>query len=184
MPSTPKNTRIGDVIHFADHPEFTPNLTPEQIFRLGSFGGTYWRPIYSSVTKRNYKNQHKEFKWSQNINEEYLTSPHCDKTKNKYGVTSGTSLEYWESNDWMAPQDPYGWVQWYCRFYEGRRTRDDARQISRWLAFAGPNGRFRKRLIGMCRTQKRAYNDITVSPVIRQGLQHWAYVLTRRDFER
>lgn len=27
---------------------------------LGSFGGTYFRPIYSSVTKQNYKDAHKE----------------------------------------------------------------------------------------------------------------------------
>ena len=25
----------------------------------------------------------------------------------------------------------YGWFQWYCRFYQGRRTSDDIRQISR-----------------------------------------------------
>ena len=30
------------IIHFDDYPDFTPNLTPEKIFRLGSFGGTYW----------------------------------------------------------------------------------------------------------------------------------------------
>ena len=37
---------------FKDHPEFKPNLTPRQIFKMGSFGGTYFRPIYSSVTKK------------------------------------------------------------------------------------------------------------------------------------
>ena len=28
-------------ISFADYPEFTPNLTPRQMFQMGSFGGTY-----------------------------------------------------------------------------------------------------------------------------------------------
>ncbi len=37
------------------HDEFKPNLTPRQMFLLGSFGGTYWRPIYSSITKKNIK---------------------------------------------------------------------------------------------------------------------------------
>ncbi len=37
---------------FKDHPEFIPNLTPRQIFKMGSFGGTYFRPIYSSITKK------------------------------------------------------------------------------------------------------------------------------------
>ena len=35
---------------FKDYPDFRPNLSPEEIFRAGSFGGTYWRPISSSVT--------------------------------------------------------------------------------------------------------------------------------------
>ena len=39
-------------IKFDDYPDFTPNLTPRQIFLLGSFGGTYWRPIYSQITKK------------------------------------------------------------------------------------------------------------------------------------
>ena len=43
---------------FKDYPDFQPNLTPRDIFELGSFGGTYWRPIYSSVTGQNYKNIH------------------------------------------------------------------------------------------------------------------------------
>ena len=42
---------------FKDFPEFRPNLCPEEMFRAGSFGGTYWRPISSSVTGKKYKNQ-------------------------------------------------------------------------------------------------------------------------------
>jgi hypothetical protein len=168
-------------LFFKDHPEFTPNLTPRQIFQLGSFGGTYWRPIRSGVTKKNYKNKHREFKWLRGIPDHKLTSEKCNLKINKYGVHSGTSLKYWESKHWIKSQDPYGWVQWYCRFYNGRRTADDKRQIARWLAFAGPNGRFRLRLIHMIKRRRGKYNDAT-SPVIRQGLQHWAYKLTKADF--
>ena len=39
---------------------------------------------------------------------------------------------------WPWPR--YGWFQWYCRFFEGRRTDDDARQIKRWLKVCGPSG--------------------------------------------
>ena len=42
-----KPKRVGGKIFFEDHPEFRPNLSPRQIFKLGSFGGTYWRPIKS-----------------------------------------------------------------------------------------------------------------------------------------
>ena len=49
--------RHGEIV-FPDYPEFKPNLTPHEIFAMGSFGGTYWRPIYSSITKKYYKNIH------------------------------------------------------------------------------------------------------------------------------
>ena len=49
-------TKKKKKIVFKDYPDFTPNLSPRDIFRLGSFGGTYWRPIYSDVTKKKYKN--------------------------------------------------------------------------------------------------------------------------------
>jgi hypothetical protein len=175
-----KPIAVGTTIVFLDHPEFTPNLTPRQIFELGSFGGTYWRPIFSGVNSREYKNQHRVFDWS--LDESLLSSPECKPEINKYGVTSGTSLVYWESKGWIHSQDPYGWVQWYCRFYAGRRTDDDARQIARWRDFAGPKGRFRLRLINMCKKARKQYDDATVSPVIRQGLQQWAYMLTHDDF--
>lgn len=167
---------------FQDYPQFRPNLTPRQIFKMGSFGGTYWRPIHSHVTGKDYEDQHLEFDFLKNIPTHYLTQQKCDKTINKYRANSGSSLEDWEDKGWIKEQDPYGWVQWYCRFYRGRRTEDDQRQIKRWLSFAGPSGRFRKRLINMCKQKGKDYDDYSVSPVIRQGLQHWGYKLTKEDF--
>ena len=172
---------IPKIIKFKDYPEFQPNLTPYQIFKKGAFGGTYWRPIYSSINKKKYKDQHKEFNWK-NISEDYLTSTKCDLTKNKYKVHSGTSLEYWESKEWIKSQDPYGAVQWYCRFYNSRRSEDDERQIKRWLGVAGPNGRFRKRLIKLIKEKNGKYNDYSISPKIRQLLLHWYYELTEEDY--
>ena len=57
---TIKRRSNGNIV-FSDNPEFTPNLTPREIFKLGSFGGTYWRPIYSKTNKKNYKNYHKKY---------------------------------------------------------------------------------------------------------------------------
>ena len=42
---------------FKEHPEFKPNLSPHEILKMGAFGGTYFRPIYSSVTKKHYKSE-------------------------------------------------------------------------------------------------------------------------------
>lgn len=172
----------GKVIVFEDYPEFRPNLTPKQIFQLGSFGGTYWRPIYSSVTGRNYKNQHKKFTFL-NIPDSKMTVPWNEYNKeiNKYKVKVGQTLEQWEASGWITHHDPYGWVQWYCNFYNGRRCEDNEWQIKRWLGVAGPKGRFRKTLINKILKNKSAVNDYDISPSIRQTLQHWAYKLTPED---
>ena len=36
----------------------------------------------------------------------------------------------------------------------------------------------------MCKKKDKAYNDLSVSPVIRQGLQQWGYRLTKKDFNK
>ena len=71
-------------IRFKDYPEFRPNLTPRKIFLLGSFGGTYWRPIYSITNKKNYENVHLQYpkSWWKDIPSENLISP-WDKYQKK-----------------------------------------------------------------------------------------------------
>ena len=180
----PKRNSYNELI-FKDYPNFRPNLTPYEIFKLGSFGGTYWRPIYSDITKKNYKNKHKKYKWK-NLKEEELTLPwdEYDTTINKYKVKVGTTLEFWESKDWITKHHPYGWVQWYCDFYEGKRCPDDDRQIERWEQTAGPKSRFRRWLINQIDSKGGNYKDYEISPKIRQTLQHWGYKLTKRDYEK
>jgi hypothetical protein len=169
------------------HKAFKPNRSPKKVFKGGAFGGTYFRPIYSSVTGKSYKsgNVIREFKdWFEGMDiEKMITSEKYDKKVNKYEVKCGSSLESWEESGWIVEQDPYGWFQWYCRYYKGRRTSDDERQIKRWLALAGPNGRFRRRLMNEIIKKKKKYDDHSVSPVIRQVLLHWGYELTQKDFD-
>ena len=50
----------------------------------------------------------------------------------------------WESSGWIKECDPYGWFMWYTRFYLGRRTDDDERQIGRWKALTGDKVRHLK----------------------------------------
>lgn len=184
-------TRLKNgTIIFDDYPNFRPNLTPYEIFEMGSFGGTYWRPIYSSVTNNNYKNVHysqfEEGYWN-NIPEHYLSGQKYNKKLNKYNVEVGSSLEDWEEKNWITKYDPYGWIQWYCHFYNGRRLKnksEDLRQINRWRSLAGEKrGRFRKWLITLILKKKGNWNDFNISPKIRQTLQHWGYKLTKDDFE-
>jgi len=176
--------KIGDVILFQDWPDFKPNMTPREIFSEGSFGGSYWRPIFSSILSKNLENQHLEFEeWWEGISEVMMSSDIYDRKKNRFQVKCGTPLEMWESKGWIREQDPYGWVQWYCRFFDGRRSPDDERQVRRWKAFAGPSGRFRIQLINRIISKDGVYNDEKISPVVRQSLQHWAYRLTPSDYE-
>lgn len=173
-------------LKFKDYPDFKPNMTPREIFRQGSFGGTYWRPIYSKITNKHYKNQHKKYPktWWSGIPDNLLVSESCDKTKNKYGVNVGTSLDFWESKGWITEHNPYGWVDWYCGFYNGKRGPDDERQIARWKSLAGLNGRFRKWLINIIKKKNGSWNDYAISPKIRQTLLHWGYELTYNDFNK
>jgi nicotinamide riboside transporter PnuC len=107
-----------------------------------------------------------------------------------------------QSSGWISDVDPYGWFQWYCRFYRGRRSSDDARQISRWKALAGTKGRFKSQLCNKIlqkasilslasATSKQnqtammtAINDVSISPVVRQTLFHWGLVITEEVMEQ
>ena len=133
--SRPTRHKRNGYLMFKDHPEFKPNLTPAEVMALGSFGGGYFRPIHSSNTGENYGNEVlEEFpkEWFESLKiKKLITSSTYDKSVNKYGVECGQSLIEWETNGWITHLDPYGWFQWYCRFYEGRRCEDDQRQISR-----------------------------------------------------
>lgn len=171
---------------FKDCPDFRPNMTPKEVLQAGSFGGTYFRPIYSSVTKQNYKDVWNELPedWLEGLNiKTQVASPTYREAVNTYKVKCGGSLEMWETSGWIVTQDPYGWFQWYCRFYQGRRTKDDERQISRWAKCAGVRGRWRNNLITKVVRSGCGYDNPTVSPVVRQTLQHWGYRLTPEDYK-
>ena len=180
----PSKNSNGEYI-FSDYPEFKPNLSPKNIFQSGSFGGTYWRPIKSNITGKKYKNQHEKYPtdWWEGLTENELTRAweDYDKKINKYGVKVGSTLDDWEEKNWITKYHPYGWMQWYCDFFIGKRCSDDERQIARWLGLAGKKGRFRKWLVTLI-LKKGNWNDIDISPKIRQTLQHWAYKLTKNDF--
>jgi len=166
--------------------QFRPNRSPKEVIQAGAFGGTYFRDISSKATRSSHKDAWKEFSsWWTGIKVSNKLSRNWSDYSiavNKYGVKCGQTLDQWEGAGWILKQDPYGWFQWYCRFFRGRRSPDDARQIKRWLNLTGPSGRFRNTLINKCRKNKAAYNDKNISPVIRQTLLHWGYELTASDF--
>lgn len=170
--------------------DFKPNRTPEEVLRSGSFGGTYYRPIASAVTNVRYTaaevlKDSVDPSWIEGLNKaKMITSSTYRKEVNKYGVKCGGSLGMWESSGWISDSDPYGWFQWYCRFFQGRRCSDDARQISRWLRSAGPKGRFRSQLCNKILAARTSHDDANISPVVRQTLLHWGLEITPQVLEK
>ncbi len=135
------------------HPDFQPQLTPEQMLSLGVFGGKYMTDCIS------------EFPSSWFINAKLCHQFH-DPELNYFGVLSGQPLSVWRQKGWIYPEDPRGWFQWYCRYYYGRRCRDDLRQIHRWRAFARHAAAVQKNCLPhnlSCRRRQR------------QALLQWAY---------
>ena len=98
---------------------------------------------------------------------------------NKYGVKCGTSLRFRENRGWINKIDSYGWFQWYFRYWLGRRSKDDKRQINRWKKIVS---RFRGKLVKMIKNSDCKYDDFSISPKIRQISLHWGYELTKKDF--
>ncbi|CEH17883.1 hypothetical protein CBOM_04263 [Ceraceosorus bombacis] len=185
LPDGPPPKRKGKVIHFEKgYEHFTPNLTPREMLEGGMFGGGPFRKHFSSVLHRTLGNSDAQEFEIDGIPKEKLYNPDYDLDKNRFGVKAGQTLSDWERNGWIHEQDPRGWFQWYFRFHAGRRTADDERQISRWLGAAGPNGRFKKSLVGKVMASSGRWDDEGVSPVVRQTLFHWAYQLTEEDYDK
>ena len=159
--------------------DFSPNKTPTEIIKEGAFGGTYFRDIYSSINEKQYKNSWKEFVHLKNFDSKFSASDYYDVNVNKYGVKSGTSLRFWGNKGWINKIDPYGWFQWYFRYWLGRRSKDDKRQISRWKKIVS---RFKDKLVKMISDAGSKFDDYSISPKIRQILLLWHCELTEKDF--
>ena len=73
--------------------------------------------------------------------------------------------------------DPYGWFQWYFRYWLGRRSVDE-RQINRWKRIMS---RLRGKSVKTIKNANSKFDDYSISPKIRQILLDWSYELTEKD---
>ena len=136
------------------HPDFTPQLTPQQMLELGVFGGLYFGDKPAEFPKSWWKNAQ-------------LSPDHTQhKELNYFKVNASQPLSEWLKKGWIHKDDPRGWFQWYCRYYLGRRHEDDERQIKRWVAFR----RHAAQVQHSCKP-----GDFTCRPRQKQALLHWAY---------
>ncbi|KAN0066175.1 hypothetical protein ACQY0O_000269 [Thecaphora frezii] len=166
---------------------FRPNVTPEEMLRGGIFGGTAFRPFYSSVLQRDLDVEAELSElppsWLEGLDlDRMVRSATPDPSLNRFGVKVGESLERWEQLGWIRAQDPRGWFQWYYRFFLGRRSDDDERQVRRWLKACGPGGKFKKGLVRRVAFAGGAWDDETINATVRQTLWQWGYELTQDDY--
>lgn len=126
------------------HSDFNPDYTPIEMFKMGIFGNCYFK-LATNIP-------------SQFVNElnsicyEHRSRPNY--SLNAYGVECGTSLEWWQDKGLIHVDDPNGWVEWYIKYYYGRRHNDDARQIARFNAFKSRHGGMLKKFPDSAKTKQ------------------------------
>ena len=74
--------------------------------------------------------------------------------------------------------DTYGWFQWYFRYWLGRKSVDDKRQINRWKGIAA---RLKGKLVKRIKDANSRFDDYSISPKIRHILLHWGYELVESN---
>ena len=135
------------------HPDFSPELTPKQMLELGVFGGKYMTDCRGEFPKT----------WFAKAK---LSPAFHDPTLNYFGVNASQPLAVWREKGWLYHEDPRGWFQWYCRYYQGRRCPDDQRQVKRWRAIRRHLAQIKKHC---------APGDLACRRKQRQALLNWAY---------
>ena len=136
------------------HSDFNPDLTPKEMLKMGVFGGKYMTDCKAEFPDS----------W---FEEARLSPEKSDSSLTYFDIDASKSLDYWRKKGWIDDRDPRGWFQWYCRYYMGRRLKDeDDRQIGRWKAM--------KRHVGAL-TKNCQKGDLSCRPKQRQALLHWAY---------
>jgi hypothetical protein len=135
-------------------PDFKPDLTPKEMLHLGVFGGKYMTDCRNEFPAA----------WFAGAK---LSPRAYDSSLNYFSVKASQPLSVWRERGWIHPDDPRGWFQWYCRYYMGRRMKDeDLRQIGRWRAM-------RRHVLQIKRNCEPC--DLACRRRQRQALLHWAY---------
>ena len=135
------------------HADFRPELTPPELLELGVFGGKYMTDCRNEFPSAWFKKAK-------------LSPTRRDAKLNYFKVNASVPLSVWRKKGWIYHEDPRGWFQWYCRYYVGRRSVDDERQIKRWRAIRRHVAQIKKNC------PKR---EMECRPRQRQALLHWAY---------
>jgi len=137
------------------NPEFGPSYTPTEMLDMGIMMDSYYFAASNVAAK--YKNHPKALK----------RGDKKDPSKNYFGVSSREKLWQWKKRNAIFT-DKCGWLEWYFRYYEGRRLgEEDDKQIKRWKSFVA-------RHQGAI-TKSGKLKDLKARVKQRQGLLQWGW---------
>ena len=68
----------------------------------------------------------------------------------------------YENKSWINKIDPYEWFQWYFRYWLGRRSKNDERQINRRKRIVS---RFGDKLVKMIKDVGSKFDDYSISRI-------------------
>ena len=154
---------------------FSPHLTPREMLLKGVFGGNYF--AQTILSKEVFSS------WFGDLESSLQRSSTYKREINHFNIRAGQNLQEWAANGWIHPDDPNGWFEWYCKYHAGRRHEDDSRQIKRWNAFCGPNGRWKNIIYAKIHSYGKSFAySREVSPRIQQSLLHWSYLVNEKDY--
>lgn len=136
---------------------FRPALTPQEMLEAGVFEGKYLNDCVLEFPREWFEAA---------VRAKRVSVARPSVSVNRFRTKSRQPLSHWRDKGWLPEHDPRGWFQWYCRYWLGRRTGDDARQIGRWRNFARHAGQVKANC---------APGDLECRPRQRQALLQWAW---------
>jgi len=143
---------MSDFITFKDKSNFKTCFNPVEMFMMGIFGNAYIQ-INTDLPKE-FLDELEKLEYKK------LSKPDF-KMNHFFQGECGSDLNWWKEKNLINEEDPNGWVEWYIKFYYGRRHKDDDRQIKRHRAFVA-------RHLGII-------NKHPNSDKSKQNLLHWAW---------
>lgn len=140
---------------------FAPSYTPMEMIEMGIMEGGYIRAIKGIPSK---------YMKPKTVLKERNT---FDGSLNHFGIKSRQSKKEWKKKGWLTKNSPNGWLEWYIKYFEGRRLdKEDATQIGRWSSFVS---RHQGQINANCKL-----GDKKCRPKQRQGLLQWGWDSSER----
>eukprot|EP00762_Andalucia_godoyi_P006449 ANDGO_02941.mRNA.1 hypothetical protein len=140
--------------------DFAPAYDPAQLLLLGIFEGHFFNDCILEYPREWFE---------QALQQNKLSPEKPDPTLNCFGVKSRLSLKEWKERGWVAGEDRRGWMEWYFRYWLGRRDPEvDKFQIEQWNKFTEQQLKVKE----VCEANP---GDRTTLALERQHLLQWSH---------